>query len=122
MSSPADLWPALLERASRRTADRTALEALSLVEAKTGMLTLRLVDRTAAALVKNRLGWIGEQASTLAGQKVAVDVQELDEGAKNDRDDDPAVTHRAMQNPVVRQAAELFDARVAGVRPRRDKE
>ena len=120
MSSPADLWPALLERAAGRTADRTALEALSLVESKPGVLTLRLVDRTAAALVRNRLGWMREQAASLAGSEVELDVRGLDEGAAATGDDDPALAHRAMQSPVVRQAAELFDARVAGVRPRVD--
>ncbi|MEM1422856.1 MAG: hypothetical protein AAGH64_02525 [Planctomycetota bacterium] len=119
-TQPADLWPALLERASGRTADRTALEALSLVECKDGALTLRVVDRASVALVKNRIAWIRDQASDLAGADVRVDVRGIEEDRARAQDNDPALAHRAMQNPVVRQAADLFDARVAGVRPRND--
>ena len=120
-TQPADLWPALLERASGRTADRTALEALSLVECKEGAMTRRGVDRSSVALVKNRIAWIRDQASDLAGAKMDVDVRGLEEERTRAQDNDPALAHKAMQNPVVRQAADLFDARVAGVRPRNDQ-
>ncbi len=120
--APQDVWPALLQRANGRTSDHAALEALSLVECKKDALTVRLVDPSAVALVKNRMAWITEQACDLAGAKVTLEVQGLAEEALRERDEDPALAHKAMEDPVVRKATELFDARVAGVRPRTDKE
>lgn len=120
VSSPVDLWPALMKSAAGRTADRAALEALSLVESKPGTLALRLVDPSARALVKGRLAWIGARADELAGVPIAINVDGLEEERRDERDDDPAAAHQAMQDPLVRQAADLFDARVAGVRTRRE--
>lgn len=118
--APADVWSELLDRARNRTADHAALEALSLVECKQGVMALRLVDPGARALVRGRLAWIEGQASSLMGAKVTLDVQGLDDQRSERSDDDLAAQHRAMEDPVVRKAVELFDARVAGVRTVKD--
>ncbi len=69
-----------------------------------------------ADLLEPRLGWLAQTARELLGRDIQV-VLESDAEMKNESEvvTDARVLREAMQDPIVRKAAELFEGRVVRV-------
>lgn len=125
----AELWSRLMNAAERKVSTSAAMDALEPGELTAERFELKLFNPERESFVRNRMDDIQELVREIAGSGVRTDLVIASPSAGDDAAPPmPSVDQRAntgptqrqideaMQHPLVRRTAELFDARIVDVR------
>jgi hypothetical protein len=133
-AGPIDLqaiWPRVLDAATSKPNLEAALETLepaptddaAAAPARGGasVVTLRLTDPTLRFSIEGKKNAIEQLIAGVAGRRVSITLTDTPAGGNADDDGPPAALPpdaiaEAQRDPLVRQAQELFDARIVNVR------
>ena len=106
----------MVDLASEHTSDMVLIDQLIFVEEKGGRIRLRLVDGspTGDSWITSRLDRIQELIQSVSGRRMTVELMDPEVPALKPSSSDPDPKFR--ENPLVREALELFDATIHSVR------